>query len=462
MGEGGSLNPTELGPQLGTDAAAFLAAIVESSDDAIVGKSLDGTILSWNQAAERIFGWSAEEIVGMNVRTLIPEDRQAEEDAIIASITRGERVPTFETVRRRKDGSPIDVAVTVSPVRDAQGKVVAASKIARDIGPKKQTLRRLEESEARLSLLADNMSQLAWIAESDGKVIWRNKRWFDYTGTTPEEMQGLGRQTVQHPDHIESVTARFHEHLASGEDWEDTFPLRGANGEWRWFLSRATPIRDIDGAVLFWFGTNTDVTEMRDAEQRIELLLQEVNHRSKNMLAIIQSLARRTDIARPDFLERLEQRIRSLAANQDLLVRRAWSHVPVCEMVDVQLQALGDLRAQVDYTGPEVMLSPGAAEALAMAIHEMGTNALKYGALSSATGRVAIVWSVVPACGDDPTFRISWRESGGPAVAAPERPGFGTRIIVDVPRVKLDAVVEISYDLAGFTWQLECPVSSLS
>ena len=398
----------------------------------------------------------------MNVRTLIPEDRQVEEDRIIASITRGERVPTFETVRRRKDGSAIDVAVTVSPVRDAEGRVVAASKIARDIGPKKQTLRRLEESEARLSLLADNMSQLAWIAESDGKVVWRNKRWFDYTGTTHEEMQGMARQAVQHPDYIEPVTARFREHLASGEDWEDTFPLLSAAGEWRWFLSRATPIRDIDGAVLFWFGTNTDVTEMRDAEQRIELLLQEVNHRSKNMLAIIQALARRTDIARPDFLERLEQRIRSLAANQDLLVRRAWSHIPVCEMIDAQLQALSESRGQVDCNGPEVMLSPGAAEALAMAVHEMGTNALKYGALSNAEGRVAIDWSVVPAVeGDDPLFRISWRESGGPAVTPPERPGFGTRIIVDVPRMKLNAHVAVSYDASGFAWQLECPFSAL-
>lgn len=401
------------------------------------------------------------------MRTLIPEDRQAEEDAIIASITRGERVPMFETVRRRKDGSAIDVAVTVSPVRDSQGKVVAASKIARDIGPKKETLRRLEESEARLSLLADNMSQLAWIAEGDGSVIWRNKRWFDYTGTTPEEMRGLGRQTVQHPDYIEPVTTRFREHLASGEDWEDTFPLRSASGEWRWFLSRATPIRDVDGAILFWFGTNTDVTEMRDAEQRIELLLQEVNHRSKNMLAIIQSLARRTDIARPDFLERLEQRIRSLAANQDLLVRRAWAQIPVREMVDAQLQTLGDARGQVDCDGPDVMLSPGAAEALAMALHEMGTNAVKYGALSSMAGRVAITWSIDPvqaAPGEtaDPAFRIAWRERGGPPVTAPERRGFGTRIIVDVPRMKLNAHVETFYEPSGFAWQLQCPVSALS
>ncbi|TCM15040.1 PAS domain S-box-containing protein [Novosphingobium sp. PhB165] len=398
----------------------------------------------------------------MNVRTLIPEDRQAEEDAIIASITRGERVPTFETVRKRKDGSAIDVAVTVSPVLDSEGRVVAASKIARDISLKKETQRRLEESEARLSLLADNMSQLAWIAGRDGRVVWRNKRWFDYTGTTPEEMEASGRQTVQHPDYSEAVNARFRDHLASGEDWEDTFPLRSANGEWRWFLSRATPIRDEARSILYWFGTNTDVTEMRDAEQRIELLLQEVNHRSKNMLSIIQSLARRTDKNRPDFIERLEQRIRSLAASQDLLVRRAWSSIPVREMIDTQLQTLVDSHVQVRLDGPEVLLSPGAAEALAMAIHEMGTNALKYGALSVPDGRVAIEWSVEPAPeGEAPGFRIAWHEQGGPPVSAPTRPGFGTRIIVDVPRVKLNAQVETAYDPSGFAWYLACPVSAI-
>ncbi|WP_221889477.1 PAS domain S-box protein [Sphingomonas sp. IC081] len=457
---------------LGADAAAFLAAIVESSDDAIVGKSLDGTILSWNHAAERIFGWPAGEIVGRNVRTLIPDDRQAEEDAIIASIMRGERVPTFETVRRRKDGSAVEVAVTVSPVYDGHGRVVAASKIARDIGLKNATLRRLEQSETRFRLLAENMSQLAWIARSDGWIFWYNKRWFDYTGTTLEQMEGWGWRAVHHPDHLEPATARFRAHIASGEDWEDTFPLRSAQGEWRWFLSRAKPIRDDQGKILYWFGTNTDVTAMRDAEERIELLLQEVNHRSKNMLAIIQSLARRTDVARPDFLQRLEQRIQGLSANQDLLVRRAWSPVPVGEMVEAQLRWLGEAQGQVECRGPEVMLSPGAAEALAMALHEMGTNAHKYGALSVPGGRVHIAWSVQGAdAGEgeaedgDPAsagFRIAWRESGGPVVAPPTRLGFGSRIIVDVPRVKLNARVTTAYEPAGFAWQLDCALAAIS
>lgn len=422
---------------------------------------LDGRIISWNAGAERIFGYAADEIIGRNVRVLIPEDRQAEEDRIIASIMRGERVPTFETVRRRKNGLDVDVAITVSPVLDEDGRAIAASKIARDITAQKQMVARLKESEERFRLLADNMSQLAWIAGRDGAVSWYNKRWFDYTGTTLSEMAGWGWRQVHHPDHVEQVTERFRSHIASGEDWEDTFPLRSATGEWRWFLSRAVPIRDDKAQILCWFGTNTDITEMRDAEQRIELLLQEVNHRSKNMLAIIQSLARRSDASRGDFVERLERRIAGLAANQDVLVRRSWSNIPVMEMVDAQLRSLGELALQVFCHGPEVNLSPGAAEALAMAIHEMGTNALKYGALSVPAGRVEIAWSVEGE-GKDALFRIGWTESGGPPISPPDREGFGTRITIDVPRVKLDARVETDYAPSGFRWRLECALASVS
>lgn len=458
----------------GADAAALLAAIVESSDDAIVGKALDGRILSWNAAAARIFGWSAEEIVGRNVRDLIPADRQAEEDAIIATISRGARHPTFETVRQRKDGSLVDVAVTVSPVLDAEGTVIGASKIARDISDDRLFRQRLATSEQRFRLLADNMSQLAWIADPAGRAVWFNKRWYDFTGLTEaQSLDAASRGDVHRPDLLGPTRQRFLKQVVAGEDWEDTFPLRGADGEWRWFLSRAKPIRDGDldggrggrrggggGPIAYWFVTHTDVTEMRDAEQRIELLLQEVNHRSKNMLAIVQSLARRTDIDRPDFIERLEQRIHGLAVNQDLLVRRAWSSVPVREMVEAQLRPLTDLKGQVTLDGPEIDLSPGAAEALAMAMHEMAVNAVKYGALSVPDGGVTVRWEIVtePEGG---RFRMEWIERGGPAVTAPSRRGFGSRIIVDVPRVKLQAAIATNYAPQGFCWSLDCALSAI-
>ncbi len=126
--------------------------------------------------------------------------------------------------------------------------------------------RALAENEERFRALADNITQLAWTADGAGSIFWYNRRWFDYTGTTLEEVRGWGWQGVHHPDHVAPVTAKFRDHVARGEPWEDTFPLRGADGRYRWFLSRAVPIRDADGRVTRWFGTNTDVHEQREAE----------------------------------------------------------------------------------------------------------------------------------------------------------------------------------------------------
>lgn len=448
------------------DAAGLLAAIVQSTHDAIVGKSLDGTVLTWNAAAEEIFGWRAHEMVGASIRRLIPDDRQAEEDVILASIRAGERVPSFETVRLRKDGREVHVAVTVSPVYDAAGQVIGASKIARDITEARLVQAALDESEMRFRLMADNISQLAWIAGPDGGLTWYNRRWYDFTGTDFTTMQGWGWQAVHHPDHVDAVTAKFQTHVASGEPWEDTFPLRGADGQYRWFLSRAQPWKDASGKVQCWFGTNTDITEQLEAERRIELLMLEVNHRSKNMLAMIQSLARRSagHAARggdrrdnDDFVRRLEQRIASLAANQDLLVRRAWSDVPLGELVDAQLAFLGEALAQVERSGPELPVTPSAAETIGMALHELATNALKYGALSVASGKVRIEWLRNRHGGLD----MAWIERDGPPVSAPATPGFGSRLITDMPRGKLRGEVQVDYAPAGFSWRLACPAEKV-
>ena len=141
----------------------------------------------------------------------------------------------------------------------------------------------LRVSEARFRALADNIAQLAWMADGSGWIFWYNKRWFDYTGTTLEDMKGWGWQQVHHPDHVDRVVAKIRDHFATGEAWEDLFPLRGRDGEYRWFLSRALPVRDATGQLVCWFGTNTDVTEQRAAEQR----LREVDRRKNEFIAML-------------------------------------------------------------------------------------------------------------------------------------------------------------------------------
>lgn len=267
------------------EARRFLAAVVESSDDAIVTKDLNGIITSWNQGAERLFGYRAEEVVGKSVTILIPEDRPDEEPAILAKLRRGERIQHYETIRRRKDGTLLNISLTVSPVFGADGRIIGASKIARDITEKKQAEQALRESEERFRTLADNIVQLAWTATGLGFATWYNRRWYEYTGATFEQMRGRGWEQVHHPDHLERVRRKLEKSFSEGQEWEDTFPLRGKDGQYRWFLSRAVPIRDSAGKIKSWFGTNTDITELREMREALAEANQELDKRIQERTA---------------------------------------------------------------------------------------------------------------------------------------------------------------------------------
>ncbi len=429
----------------------FYESLVDSSDDAIVAKDIDGIVIAWNPAAELLFGWRAEEMIGSSIRRLLPDDRQHEEDQILARIRSGERVDQFLTKRLHKDGTLIDISVTVSPVRNAAGEIVGASKIARDAAPYLRDQERLRESEERFRTLAESISQFVWVARPDGHIFWYNQRWYDYTGTSLEEMEGWGWKIVQHPEHIDRVSEIWTKALSNGEPWEDTFPLRGKNGEWRWFLSRAMPIRNGAGEILYWFGTNTDITEQREQAEQIRLLLMEVNHRSKNMLSTIQALARRSAPDEDGFLARFENRVQSLSVNQDILVRRQWREVPADELVHHQLAFVDEVPGEFSFAGPDMSLAPRTAEVIGMALHELATNSIKYGALSVPGGRVSIEWGPR----DDGTgLRFSWTESGGPPVRVPEQTGFGTTLIREVPRHNLGAEVALDYRPTGLCWEL--------
>lgn len=161
------------------------------------------------------------------------------------------------------------------PLRNEGGEVEAALVVSYDITNRKRAEEALQESEERFRTLADNIAQFAWITDENGWIFWYNQRWFDYTGTTLAQMQGWGWQQVHHPEHLDRVVREFRRCLEAGETWEDTFPLRGKDGEYRWFLSRAIPIRNDRGEVWRWFGTNTDITERLQAEREREQLLKQ-------------------------------------------------------------------------------------------------------------------------------------------------------------------------------------------
>ncbi len=247
-----------------------LSAIVESSNDAIIGKTLEGTITSWNAAAQALYGYTPEEIVGRPISVLVPPDQQDEMPEILRRLARGERIEHFETVRRRKDGTLVAVWLNVSPIHDAGGQVVGASTIVRDITEKRKAEEALRASEQQFRTLADSIPQLAWIANADGWLTWYNRRWYEYTGTTAEQMEGWGWQSVHDPAMLPDVLKRWKQSIATGEPFDMVFPLRGADGRFRPFLTRVMPVKDHDCKVVRWFGTNTDLSAERQAQKALE------------------------------------------------------------------------------------------------------------------------------------------------------------------------------------------------
>ncbi len=272
------------------DTAQMLRALVESAEDAVVTKSPLGVLLTWNAAASRLFGYSAEEALGRHVALIVPPDRLAEEEAILRRLLAGDPVRRFETQRLRRDGTRFPAELWLTPIRDGGGKVVGGISVVRDLTAQKAAEAALREEEARFQTLANNMSQLAWMANAQGWIFWYNQRWFDYTGTSLAEMQGWGWRKVHHPDHVERVVQRIQRAWDTGEPWEDVFPLRGRDGAFRWFLSRAMPIHGEDGAIVRWFGTNTDITDERRLQDELRELTRELaqsNRRKDEFLAAL-------------------------------------------------------------------------------------------------------------------------------------------------------------------------------
>jgi PAS domain S-box-containing protein len=279
----------------------FLASIVESSDDAIVSKNLDGIITSWNAGAERLFNYTAEEAIGQPITIVIPQDRQDEERTILTRIRRGERIDHFETIRQGKHGSLIVVSLTVSPVRNAEGKIVGASKIARDI------------------------------------------------------------------------------------------------------------------------------TEQKRNQEQIAILAREAEHRSKNLLSAVQAIVTLSQSNTSEGLKRaIEGRIRALAHVHSLFVETRWIGAELSAIAKQELAPYSEQdKPRVRIDGPQVLLEPNAAQAVAVTLHELATNAAKYGALSAPEGQIELHWSHAA----EGQLILRWTEKGGPAARVPENKGFGSRLI---------------------------------
>jgi PAS domain S-box-containing protein len=314
--------------------AQRLAAIVDSSQDAIVSKDLNGVVTTWNRGAERLFGYTAEDMIGKPITTLIPPDRDNEEPEILDRIRRGGRIEHYETVRQRKDGSVVDISLTVSPVKDAAGRVIGASKIARDISDKKQ------------------------------------------------------------------------------------------------------------------------------AQARQELLTREIQHRTKNLFAVVLAVVSRSFAGKytvKDAETAVVSRLRSLGQTHVMLLDKEWQGADLAEIVRAEMNPYAG-RMQID--GPSLTLSTKTAQNFALALHELATNAAKYGALSNTTGRVHITWFKHASNGSK-RFTFRWQEQGGPPVRAPTQKGFGSAVLEQAMAEYFEVPPEIQFPVAGVIYELTGSLDAL-
>jgi PAS domain S-box-containing protein len=469
-----------------------------------------------------------------------------------------------------------DVVVTI--IRTEAGEVDCFLCVSRDITAWKAAEESLTLSEQRFRALADNMAQFAWMAYPSGYVFWHNQRWLDYTGVNPVEATGRGWQQVIHPEYVDRVVGELTLALEKGVEWQDTFPIRGADGEYRWFLSTAMPLRNEKGAVVLWCGTDTDITEQRRTSLRLmtkqrvielsheallvwdvdegiilfnrgceelygykksealgstaadllktrypvsrdvlmerlaaegawtgevrqsssdgreiwvdsrlelirtggrqfvcetnrditerrkaddvrNLLVGELNHRVKNTLAIVQSIAAqtgRTSATIEQFIGRFNGRVQSLSSAHHMLTEAHWSGASLRELITSQIAVSAGELENVDITGDDVFVPPQTALQMTLMLHELTTNALRHGSLSRPQGRVAISWTVER--GEVPRIILLWTERGGPPVAPPVARGFGTLLLErsgKLPHLK----AWLEFDPKGVVCRIEAEVS---
>ena len=249
----------------------LLAAIVDSSDDAIVSKTLDGIISSWNKSAERMFGYTAEEAIGQHIALIIPPERHPEESDILARLRRGERIDHFQTARRRKDGTLIDVSLTISPVRDPSGRVIGASKVARDITAQKRAEKELLESEQRFRVITDASPIMVWMSGIDKRCYYFNKGWLDFVGRTLEQESGNGWAENVHPEDFDRCLQIYVRNFDARRPFEMEYRIRHHTGQYRWILDRGVPRYAADGTFEGYLGACLDIHSQKEAAEKARI-----------------------------------------------------------------------------------------------------------------------------------------------------------------------------------------------
>lgn len=294
-----------------------LAAIVDSSSDAIISKNLDGIVSSWNASAERIFGYTAQEMIGQPITTIIPPELHEEEAMILNRLRSGQPIDHFETVRVSKSGKRISISLTISPVRDSAGNIVGASKIARDVTEQKRAEALARESEERFRIMADNAPVMIWMAGANGGRSYFSRPWLEFTGRTLEQEAGNCWVDNVHAEERERCLEVYRSSSHKRQPFSMEYRLRRADGEYRWVLDRGVPLCTSAGEFNGYIGSCLDITEQRrvqellhEAHAELEARVQERTAELEHRAAQVSAQAELLDLANDAILVRtLDDRI---------------------------------------------------------------------------------------------------------------------------------------------------------
>jgi len=359
---------------------------------------------------------------------------------------------------------PAHFTFCYSALRDERGDVAGVNITAIETTLQVEAEVALRESEDRFRRIFEHAATGISIADLQGRIERSNPAMADMLGYRAEELRGKPFADFIHEDDRSACLARAQALLSgiSPRVVAITSRYRHRDGREIWTQKSLSLLRDDNDRATHLLALVTDITERRLREEQVQLLLREVNHRSKNMLSQVQFIARATaERGYEGFFERFEARLRALAASQDLLVAHEWEGAGVEELVRSQLGHLEELlQRQIRLDGPPLTLSVVAAQTLGMAFHELATNAAKYGALRSG-GRVGIRWWLEADEAGGQELRLTWTEEGGPAVSGAPQPGYGLTVIQEIVESSLDAEVRLRWEPAGLVWELRAPAVSV-
>jgi PAS domain S-box-containing protein len=389
----------------------------------------------------------------------------ASEYPLARMILEGADAPELEAQLEQGDQAPIWIRITGRSIRDARGRVVGGVIALVDINAERRGQDGAQKLAEVFKSLADNIPTLCWMAQPDGHIYWFNKRWYDFTGASPESHKGWGWESALDPAVLPQMKARWIRSLQTGAPFEMTFPLKGADGIYHPFLTRVVPIRDAVGRITRWFGVNIEVSAQQRHEQQQQVLINELNHRVKNTLATVQSIAAQTlrgGGGPGAVFESFEARLLNLSEAHNLLTRRNWEGASVGELVERAAAAVsGSERTAIEIQGPSVWLKSESALGLSMALHELVTNAEQHGALSTPAGRIEIRWTCDHETG---AFQLRWIERDGPAIQPPIRRGFGLRLIERALAGEIRAQSQLDFRPEGLACTINAtlPATALS